>query len=308
MPSVGLLREHFDQHLGLAISLSHIGSGIGQIAGPPLFHYCIDRYGLKGTLLLWAGIQLQLAVCALIQRPTSFYTKWKKRDDKIKYDTKELECNTSDDTLNPIVSSKTNTSFREAFDITKSLFKNRYFILLGIVVFFAFIPFFSITAFLMVAHASDIGMSHADAGLLTVGIGAGIIIGRPIFGWVADRKSVNCVWVLAIVSVVEGILLFIIPHAGSSMAILITLSVLIGMTNSLMATYPLIILRDIVSKEQYTLACGWISIAMGVPTLFASPLFGEKYNRFTIVCRDMHIQYIYHYRMHWSAMYMIWNY
>ena len=298
MPSVGLLREYFDQHLGLAIGLSHIGTGIGQIVGPPLFYHSIDRYGLKGTLLLWAGIQLQLVMCALILRPTSFYSKRKKRDDKIKYDTKIHECNASVETINPIVPNTETISIRVAIDMTRALFSNRNFILLGIAVFFFFIPFYSANAFLMVAHASHIGKSHADAGLLTVAVGAGIIIGRPTFGWVADRKYINSVWALAIVCVVEGILLFVIPHAGSSMGILGTLSVLIGMTNSLMVTYPLIILRDVVSKEQYTLACGWIGIAMGVPSLFANPLFGEKYEMIHYLMSRGAIN---------STRYMIWN-
>ena len=82
MPTMGLLNRYFDKHLGFALGVAHIGSGVGQMVGPPLFVYLVDKCGLRGTLLIWAGIQLNLIVCALLTRPTSFYTKWQDRKER----------------------------------------------------------------------------------------------------------------------------------------------------------------------------------------------------------------------------------
>ena len=287
LPSIGLLREYFDRHLGLAIGLSHIGSGIGQLIAPRLFLFFIDQFGLKGTLLLWGGIQLHLAVCAMILRPTSFYSK-KTSLSNIQQDEKQFKVSVitlSSNELPPLNEKQAETipTLPEALKTSRLLFHNRKFTILNVAIFALSVAYFSTSAFLMPALASDIGLSTEQAGLLITAIGAGTVFGRPAVGWASDRNFISPAWLLASVCIVDGILLCLIPNVGSSMPSLATLSVLIGVTTSTMFTLPPTILRDIVSKEQYTLACGWTGISMGIPSLFANPLFGKySFNTFIL--------------------------
>ena len=291
MPSIAILREYFSNHLGLAMGLSHVGSGIGQLAGPPLFLYFIDEYGLKGTLLLWGGLQLHFAVCAAILRPTAFYTKRTNRShttaknkQMTDMEVHEKECKVSvialprEQKTSPKshqIQTISDSSVQVAFHLTVILFQNKTFVIFNLAVLFFFTTFFSANAFLISAHASHIGKSNGEAAILTIVIGAGNIVGRPTFGLAADLKFMEHNRLFAIACTVECILLLIIPHVGSNMVALGVLSGLIGITNGLMITFPPVILSGIVSKEQYTLACGWMGVFMGVPSLFANPLYGK---------------------------------
>ncbi|XP_046363196.1 monocarboxylate transporter 13-like isoform X2 [Haliotis rufescens] len=68
-PSLVMIGQYFNRRLSLANSIAIGGGSLGQFAFPPLVYFLFDTYGLRGTLLMIAGLMLHCCVCAAIMRP-----------------------------------------------------------------------------------------------------------------------------------------------------------------------------------------------------------------------------------------------
>ena len=264
---MGLLNRYFDRFLGLAIGIGYIGTGVGQIIGPPLFVYLVGEYGLKGTLLIWGGIQLNLCVCAFLMRPTSFYTKWNKHQAE-KGDEKNNKAGNLEGKKLEDESKKT-----KLFD--KKLFRNGQFILFDISLAFTFMAYIPMAALIIPAHGDQVGLSPTFVALLSTVMGVTTTIGRPLLGFAVDLKIAPTALFLAVLCFVSGILVCVIPHVGSGMALLSTFSGVVGFTTSAMMTVPANLLGELVEPHQYTVACGWMGIFMGLPNLYSYSLYGK---------------------------------
>ncbi|XP_029645706.2 monocarboxylate transporter 5-like [Octopus sinensis] len=64
---------YFNRYLGTANAISACGVSVGQFTLPYLLNYLIVTYGVRGALLLNAGIFLQCLVFGALLRPISYY-------------------------------------------------------------------------------------------------------------------------------------------------------------------------------------------------------------------------------------------
>ncbi|XP_033761109.1 monocarboxylate transporter 9-like [Pecten maximus] len=76
-PNLVILGKYFKKRRGLAMGLVASGNSLGGFLLPYLFRYLFDEYGLRGALLITAGLSLQCVVAACLLRPTEFYRKRK---------------------------------------------------------------------------------------------------------------------------------------------------------------------------------------------------------------------------------------
>ncbi|XP_070576541.1 monocarboxylate transporter 1-like [Ptychodera flava] len=65
-PSIGIVAMYIKRRYVLANSLIMVGSGIGGMLLPPLFQALINAYGWRPTLFVYAGMNLQMCICALL--------------------------------------------------------------------------------------------------------------------------------------------------------------------------------------------------------------------------------------------------
>ena len=72
MPTTVLLGFYFRRRRSLANSLVKCGVGVGAVAFPPIVTYLLERYGLRGSLLLMGGVCLNIIAAASLLRPVSF--------------------------------------------------------------------------------------------------------------------------------------------------------------------------------------------------------------------------------------------
>lgn len=70
--SVVMVAFYFEDRRALATGLSVCGSGIGTFVLAPLTEYLLNVYGWRGTLVIWSGIILNLAVFGALLRPLEF--------------------------------------------------------------------------------------------------------------------------------------------------------------------------------------------------------------------------------------------
>lgn len=66
---VSILNEYFLKHRATANGIYLSGSTLGCFCIPPLLGYLVDKYGLKGTMLIQAGFTLHIFIGALLLRP-----------------------------------------------------------------------------------------------------------------------------------------------------------------------------------------------------------------------------------------------
>ena len=72
-PGIVIVGQYFEKKRAFANGIALAGSGIGSIAIPPLMVYAQENYGLEGTLLIMAGVTLNLCVSGMLFRPAAFY-------------------------------------------------------------------------------------------------------------------------------------------------------------------------------------------------------------------------------------------
>ena len=260
--------------------------------GSPFFVYLIERYGLKGTLLVWGGIQTHFAVCALLMRPTSLYIRGnalpavRGHVNAAFVDIASTNAEISVILSRNTIHSKKIASVKETLAESKKtfwnnvrdLFRIKEFILLSVSTFFFFMAYVAPTMFLLPAHGSHLGLSTDQVALLATVSGLGLMLGRPIVGYVANKRFITTSHLLLVVCCVASALQFIIPSVGDNMVALSILSGLSSFTAGSLLTLPPIIISEQVPKEKYSLAIGWMGLFMGAPSLFNYTLFGKVLN------------------------------
>lgn len=78
-PNLVILGKYFKKRRGLAMGIMISGNSLGGFVLPYLFRYLFDEYGLRGGLIITAGLSLQCVVAACLLRPIEFYSKRKAR-------------------------------------------------------------------------------------------------------------------------------------------------------------------------------------------------------------------------------------
>lgn len=74
-PNVVIVGHYFKKYRGSANAIATCGSSLGQFCLSPLFSFLIWYYGVRGALLIQAGLMLNCLVFASLLRPTDFFRK-----------------------------------------------------------------------------------------------------------------------------------------------------------------------------------------------------------------------------------------
>ena len=79
-PVFVIVGKYFNKYRGLANGVLMSGTCVGGLALPPLIQYFLVEYGLKGALLMTAGVYSHILICVLLLRPRSFYVRYSPPD------------------------------------------------------------------------------------------------------------------------------------------------------------------------------------------------------------------------------------
>jgi len=126
------------------------------------------------------------------------------------------------------------------------------------------------------------GISHIDAGNITIMLFLGTIIGGPIFGWISDKIGLRR-WPMLIGAVVSFILMaFVIMLPGLSYFALLMLFLLIGFsTSSQIIGYP------VVAESSMPAIVAMSVSVVNITTQGGQAIFQRLYGRLM----DLHAQY-----------------
>lgn len=84
-PGVLIVNSYFDKRRSIASAICVSGNAIGAFIMPPLVQYLMQEYELRGTLIIIAALQLQIAVSACLYRPPQDHARVQARQRKKKY-------------------------------------------------------------------------------------------------------------------------------------------------------------------------------------------------------------------------------
>lgn len=73
VPSISLIRHYFYKRRSIAQIIANIGQSVAVIVAPPMVRVVRKEYGISGTFMILAGIELHITVAGLLLRPVSAY-------------------------------------------------------------------------------------------------------------------------------------------------------------------------------------------------------------------------------------------
>ena len=155
------------------------------------------------------------------------------------------------------------------------LFKDVTFVMYSAALFVTMAGYWIAVVILVPANGATVGLTRRRYALLVSLMGAGDIVGRPLMGFLADRKFIHKRALFMFNCCTTGVVILIMPHVGDQYVPLAVISVCIGLFGGQCVTLPPSILGDIVSKDTYTTAVGWMAFFMGTPALFSQSLASE---------------------------------
>ena len=77
-PTYVVLNQYFDKRRGLANGIYLSGNSLGGFVMPYIFRYFLDEYGLRGSMILTAGIIFNTLWAVALLRPVGFYSRHQK--------------------------------------------------------------------------------------------------------------------------------------------------------------------------------------------------------------------------------------
>ncbi|XP_077980058.1 monocarboxylate transporter 13-like [Glandiceps talaboti] len=293
-PSTALLAKYFKKRHSLAAGLGYTGIGVGSLALPPLFQYCINLYGWEGALLVFAAISAHLWIAASLLRPRTERQVVRKdvvencdshdnrnvitREESIPLsDTDRPEVEDSHITSIPRKSSRTVFVLSFLYDFFDCrLFTQNCYYLIYLTAFTLFSVGFQVTVVHLAPRIIHVGISKDTTAILLSLYGVGNIIGSSVCGFLCSHSKLirrNIDYYLGFAYLVYAILASLMPLVKTKTSIGIFVF-LFGFGRSSFAAQISVATRKIVGDDKFVTGYGWSLLFSGAGMLIGPPLSG----------------------------------
>ena len=277
------MSQYFKHRRAIANGIAMSGVGIGQLILSPILRLLLDNYGLKGALLIMAGISLHVCIAAALMRPASAYRRKTKKEPSIIYKKYNRDNITkhNDGSQLKIVSKGKKPSMLNVFknicgiyaSLEWSLLKKVPYLLHGIAMFLYFAGF--PTYFLMTpSHAEQIGHSSSSAAFLVSLCGASELVGRLAAGFVADFRIIPSSILMAVMLFVGAVSSVITPFIKDYIPLAVLSFVFAMFIGPVMVLNPVIIAENF-GVERLSSGLGIMGLFMGVGMICSGPIAGN---------------------------------
>ncbi|CAM4581050.1 unnamed protein product [Leuciscus chuanchicus] len=273
-PTVTMLGWYFEKRRPVANALASAGECILTFVLTPSFQFMVDQYSWRGAMLILGALQLNLSLCGALLRPLNRHVPSKELVEK---DDHELE-----------LLSRTHTDFssKNSSDSKKSdplkvkiisymdytLIVNARFMVYSMFGVFAALGFFAPALFL-VPYARSQGVEEYQAAAL-MSISAVLdLLGRLLFGWVANLRLVKTVHQLTVTVILLGIVLLLCPLA-TTFTQLALFSAGYGLVFGATVAIHITVLAEVVGVERLGSALGFFMLIRSSGGLLGPPLAG----------------------------------
>lgn len=251
-PTLAILGHYYKRYLGIVSGFVTSGSSVFTAILPFLLKWLLNK-GLSVTFLVQAGMSIFVVACALIYKPLQPPPPKPKR--------KPGESDAS-----AMLRSVINV------DIWK---KKRYIIWafsIPVALIGYFVPYTHIPKFVSIAYPNE----NESFPIMCIGITSGI--GRIVFGFIADLKGVNRIYLQQISFVVMGVLTMLMPNTQTFIQLL-GIALLMGVVDGCFISLLGPIAYDICGPRGATQAIGFLLGLCSIPLTVGPPIAGLLYDQ-----------------------------
>jgi MFS family permease len=314
-PSIIVLSQYFEKRRALANGLAVAGSGVGNFVIPSLYRYLIDQYGLRGCLIIYGGITLNICVCGALFRPVDDAPPSK----DLPLD--EVEVSVEEDSYcddRSIDSQSSVPSWAEAnseildhyapeaddwpeedccgckqcftclcfmpspdpqLQRGRPLFDVSLLASSLFHVYFWAVFMASIghsSVFVMLPHSAiERGLSKEEAALLVSIIGAADLVGRVVFGWVSDLQLMQRKHGFFLTMALAGAVAMLLPITSSSFKYQAPVCAVFGLFGGSFIALTAVVLAEALGTARLPNAFGLTVLGQGIGMLIAFPGMGQ---------------------------------
>lgn len=251
-----LVSRWFSRKLALAMGVAAIGTSVGGFVIPPAMEYLITLYGWRETMVIASAAVLLLItpVCILVR-------------DRPEQKNQFIDGAASAPDLSHVPAAS-------EFDSTAALLRSRAFWLLAITVGFLFSSYTALLSNLVqLVAAFDVSRQQ---GAYLIGVMSAVgILGKLIFGAIADRIDMRLGLATAIVLVASGIGIFV---AGSTYPHFLIGSIVMGLAAGGMLPVWGALMAILFGAANYGRVMGLMGPVIVVCNVSALPLTGYLYD------------------------------
>lgn len=204
-PTIAILGHYFKRYLGIVSGFVTCGSSLFTMILPKLLTYLLSQYGLKGTFFLLGSLSMVVIVCALVYKPLHKPPPPPKRKPG---------------------QSAFNMHLRSLINLDN--WKRKRYVVWALSIPIALIGYF-VPYVHMAKYVEETHVGY-DKSLPIICIGLTSGIGRIFFGYIADFKCVNRIFLQQMSFVIMGLLTIAIPLL-ESYPVLIAISLGMGIVD-----------------------------------------------------------------------------
>lgn len=260
-----MVSNYFRHWRPIAFSISSSGECVFAVAFSPFFQWLIETYSWQGALLIIGGLQLNLLVCGALMRPLKL----------------EAFSQTSSLMMGPKDLSKTSrkTPFQCSVVQMPELLLYIGFAILAASGFF-------IPPLFLVPYANHIGIDQYWAAFLLSILSFADLLGRLACGWLATLRMLRNFQILAIVTILMGVVVLLLPLAHAYWPIM-AFTALYGFLLGCVVAVHITSIVDIVGLAGFDSALGLFMLLRTSGAFVAPPVAGQC----VLICIS-HIKYL----------------
>lgn len=252
-PSLAILGHYFKRYLGLVNGFVTSGSSVSTALLPMTLGWLLRNYNLEVTLCVLAVLSLFIIFCSLIYKPLR-------------------------SPLPPVPLKREQSQLASCCQSLINIDnwkKPRYIIWavsIPIALFGYFVPYVHMSKFVKVTFPGQ----NENHPIVCIGITSGI--GRIIFGYIADMKGVNRIYLQQLSFVILGVLTMIVPLTHS-FPLLLVICLGMGIVDGCFISLLGPIAYDICGPRGAAQAIGFLLGLCSIPLTVGPPIAGMLYDQ-----------------------------
>ncbi|CAF2044640.1 unnamed protein product [Rotaria magnacalcarata] len=304
LPAIVSVGLYFEKKRTFAMGIAVCGSGVATSVFSHIMDGIVNIHkwlGYRNALVLEAGLIFLSILAGLLMRPLPQEPSEQRRlEQKLRKEAKQKQVESASFSQNKSESSKNNVVEGEPMfvvatiekfpsksflhqiveQIDLNLLKNAAFALFTLSNFLASLGFNVVYNFAE-DLANDANVIKDKRSLILVLLGVSNILGRFIFGFLGDRKSVNRLLLFIITLSVSGLAIIAAPLCGSSVLHHIGYASCFGFFSGGYVTLTAIVLVDIVGIDKLSDGFGVLLLFVGIATAIGTPIVGAMRDAFS---------------------------
>ncbi|XP_046574283.1 monocarboxylate transporter 13-like [Haliotis rubra] len=238
LAAISSVTYYFERRRNMATGMAVMGVGVGTIAFPPLIRILVEDFTWKGSMLILAGLCLNLCVCAGLMRPIK------------RPELRSVSRNVMDTSI-----------FRKPCYWMACL--NSFLVCVGL----------SITYIHIAAYAENVGLGTEKSTLLISGIGFANVFGRLAMGLLAQHPKMNLILLYLVSFIIAGVAVTLTPMAKTWDG-LIAIAAVFGCFTAGIGTLFAPILARILGLRRFATGYGCLALINGFGQMIGGPLAG----------------------------------